>query len=188
MAAAAAAAPHPQHIWLISGYAGAGKDTAATIMLEALGYRIAATASFAGAVKDEVARLYGIPRALMDTQEGKASRLKADGPTVREIIIAHAEGEKERTCDPYIWARRITPPAIAQHWILSDWRFPAEYISLRERFSDAAIHTVRVVRGDGCADVDSYTERALDSFQFDHILDNSGSLLFLTRQIHEIIW
>jgi hypothetical protein len=181
---------HPNTIWLISGYAGAGKDTAAAIMLEAFGRQEAAVGSFAGAVKDEVAHIHSIPRTLLDTQAGKATYHVSSGTTVRELIIAHAEGEKERTCDPYIWARRISPPPATtiQHWILSDWRFPAEYICLRERFPNATIHTVRIVRGDGCIDVDSYTEHALDAFQFDHVLDNSGSLLFLTKQIHEMIW
>jgi hypothetical protein len=171
-----------QHIWLLAGYAGSGKDTTAQMLQQILGN--AAIGSFAGAVKDEVAKLYGIERSVLDTQEGKASLLPDRKITVRSLLIEHAEGEKERTGDSAIWAQRIQPPPTI-HWILSDWRFLEELLHLRFRFPSAVIHTLRIVRPD-VQPLSTYTEHALDTFQFDCTIDNSGSLLYLSQQLFDI--
>ena len=170
-----------EHIWLLAGYAGSGKDTAAQLLLSVLGD--GAIGSFAGVVKDEVAQLYDIPRSSLDTQEGKATIVHFPTRTItaRNLLIEHAEGEKKRTGDPAIWAQRIQPPPTS-HWILSDWRFLDELLYLRFRFPSAAIHTLRIVRPD-VHPLSTYTEHELDGFVFDHTIDNSGSLLYLSRQL-----
>ncbi len=173
-----------EHIWLFSGYAGSGKDTAAQLLVPLLGDSNATIGSFAGAVKDEVATLYGIPRHLLDSQQGKA-QFHESGLTYRQLLIEHAEGEKKRTQNPSIWATRIQAPPTS-HWILSDWRFLDELLHIRFRFPKAAIHTVRITRP-SVHPSNSYTEHELDSAIFDTVLDNSGSLLHLTKQIQMML-
>ncbi len=178
----------PEHIWLISGYAGSGKDTVAGILRNILGDALSATASFAGAVKDEVAAVYDFDRAVLDTQEGKARHIKlADGrrTTIRDLLIHHAETTKQKTGDAAIWAKRIAPPAVA-HWILSDWRFLEELHSLQARFPESRIHTVRVLRP-GVHPSASHTEHQLDAFVYEYTIENSGSLLYIGTQISRIL-
>ncbi len=175
-----------EHIWLLSGFAGSGKDTAASLLVNLLGSQ-ATIGSFAGAAKDAVAAHYNIDRHLLDTQEGKASIVvfPTRQLTVRELLIEYAEGEKKRAGNPAVWAERIVAPT-TPHWILSDWRFLDELLYLRMRFPYAAIHTIRITRpsvhsGDSC------TEHELDSFLFEYHVDNSGSLLHLANQIQTIL-
>lgn len=175
-----------EHIWLLAGYAGSGKDTVGQLLLNLLGSQ-ATMGSFAGAAKDAVAAQYNIPRHMLDTQEGKASLvvMSSGQRTVREILIEFAEGEKARTGNPSVWAERVEPPP-TPHWILSDWRFLDELLHLRFRFPKASIHTLRIVRP-SVRPSNSPTEHELESFLFEHTLDNSGSLLHLAKQIQIIL-
>ena len=173
------------HILLLSGYAGSGKDTIAAMMLEILGSE-ASQASFAGAVKDEVAVMYDLTRESLDTQAGKARVLHfADGTrkTVRDLLIEHAQTTKV-TEGQAVWANRLQKPN-TDYWILSDWRFLAERDAI-QRFPDATIHTVRIVRP-SVEPLATYTEHELTSFQHDHTIDNSDSLLYARNQVKNIL-
>ncbi len=178
------------HIWLLSGYAGSGKDTIAAMMLEILGLQglRASQASFAGAVKDEVAAMYDLTRESLDTQEGKARILpKAlDGTrkTVRDLLISHAETTKA-TEGPGVWANRLQKPN-TDYWILSDWRFQAERDAIQRRFPDAILHTVRIVRP-SVQPLATYTEHELTTTTYDHTIDNSDSLLYARNQVKNIL-
>jgi hypothetical protein len=174
------------HIWLLSGYAGSGKDTTANILANLLG-DLATWDSFAGAVKDDVATMYEFSREYLDTQEGKSRRLQfPDGSwkTVRDLLIEHAEGQKQLT-HPGIWAERLKTPT-TPHWILSDWRFVDELTTIRMRFPHAAIHTVRITRP-GIVPSHSYTEHELDAFAYEYTIDNAGSLLYIANQVKSIL-
>jgi hypothetical protein len=143
--------------------------------------------SFAGAVKDEVAVMYEFNRAYLDTQEGKARYVQfPDGSrkSVRDLIIEHAESTKQTT-PPGIWAERLKTPTTS-HWILSDWRFVDELITLRMRFPHAAIHTLRITRP-GIVPSTSYTEHELNSFAYEYTIDNAGSLLYIANQVKSIL-
>jgi hypothetical protein len=178
----------PRIIWLISGYAGSGKDTTADILTNLLGNAEVTRDSFAGAVKDEVAAMYEFDRAYLDTQEGKARIVRfPDGTvkTVRELLIEHAESTKVAADDPAVWANRICAPN-TPHWVLSDWRFLDELLNLRMRFPWAAFATIRVVRP-GIHPLSSNTEHELDSFVCQYTIENSGSLLYIANQLTQII-
>lgn len=178
----------PQAIWLISGYAGSGKDTTADILTNLLGNDQVTRDSFAGAVKDEVAAMYEFDRGYLDTQEGKSRVVRfPDGKakTVRELLIEHAESTKAAAGDPAIWAKRIRTPN-TPHWILSDWRFLDELFSLRMRFPQTPIYTLRVVRP-GVEPTTSHTEHELDSFIYQYTIENSGSLLYIGNQLAAIL-
>lgn len=178
----------PKHIWFIRGYAGSGKDTATGFLKEGLESMLGVSVSlsaFADAVKDEVAILYQIPRDLLNSNEGK-NRLHTTGRTLRDILIEHGEGEKQHTGDPAVWSHRVFPTEGCCHWILSDWRFRAEYDALCKRFPSATLHTVHICRPHHYV-LPSYTEHELDDIPASIILDNSGSLLYLRRQIQDLI-
>jgi hypothetical protein len=171
-----------QHIWLIAGYAGSGKDTTADLLMNLLGANTVGRSAFADAVKDDVAAIYDLDRASLNTQEGKA--LLLEGRTVRQLLIQHAESAK-REYGPAIWAEKLQAPKVT-HWILSDWRFMEEFTTMRARFPQANLHTVRVVRPTIEAST-SYTEHELDDFPCQHTIDNTGSLLYIGNQLMHVV-
>jgi hypothetical protein len=175
------------HIWLLHGYAGSGKDATGDILKGLV--EEPAMASFAGAVKDEVAVMYELERSILDTQEGKQKWLAfADGTRkqVRTLLIEHGEGQKEVYKNRGIWADRVQKPEICRNWIFTDWRFMAELETLRKRFPEAKIHTVRIVRS-SVIPTDSPTEHELDTFPSEFVIDNSGSRLWIATQLQKII-
>lgn len=175
------------HIWLLSGYAGSGKDTIAAMMFEILGSFGVAQSSFASAVKDEVSVLYEVTRESLDTQEGKARVLHfADGSseTVRTLLIQHAETTKAAH-DPAVWANKLQAPNTT-HWILSDWRFLVERETFLQRFPGAVVHTVRIVRP-SVQPLATYTEHELTTFLHDYTIDNSDCLLYARNQVKNML-
>lgn len=178
----------PEHIWLLAGYAGAGKDTTAALLAQLLGDKEVTKNSFAGYVKDEVAAMYEFDRTYLDTQEGKARKITfPDGKvtTIRDLLIGHAEATKHETGNPAVWAERIPIPNTT-HWILSDWRFRAELECLRQRCPSAAIHTVRILRNE-LETSTSYTEHQLDRYPCQYTIENIGSLLYLGTQVEALV-
>jgi hypothetical protein len=172
------------HIWLVTGYAGSGKDTFARFLCEQLNIvSTASISSFASAVKDAVSVKFGISRETLDTQDGKSRWITLEDGSVckvRDLLIAHGEGEKHRVGKNGVWVTCLSPPT-TEHWILSDWRFPEERHVLQERFPAATIHTVRIVRP-YIEILESYTEHALSQVLCKHIIENTGSLLYLANQ------
>ena len=82
----------------ICGWAGAGKDTAANYLVGWHGFR---RDSFAGALKDAVAHVFGWDRELL------------------EGLTAEARAWREQT-DPW-WAERLGIPHLTPRWVLQSW-------------------------------------------------------------------
>ena len=82
----------------ICGWAGAGKDTAANYLVGWHGFR---RDSFAGALKDAVAHVFGWDRELL------------------EGLTAEARAWREQT-DPW-WAERLGIPHLTPRWVLQYW-------------------------------------------------------------------
>jgi hypothetical protein len=171
-----------EHIWLIKGYAGSGKDVVANIMSSIL--TSVAVDSFARLVKQHVNEKYDIPLEWMHTQEGKKRTVTIDDQemTVRDLIIREGQTEKEITGNKGIWAERLVAPTNKRHWVFSDWRFISELESLQKNYPGVSIHTIEVYRP-SVVPLSSMTEHELDSYHCEIKLDNSGSLLFLGNQI-----
>jgi hypothetical protein len=172
-------------IWLLKGYAGSGKDTAAAMLARLTAGKCS---SFASAVKDEVAAMYEFQREVLDTQEGKQRRVHfADGTckTLRDLIIQHGEGQKQVYKDKQYWAKRVRAPT-TDHWILSDWRFLAELECLKTRFPEARIHTVHIQR-DSVQPMNNPTEHELDEIPCDIVWANNGSLQDLEQLVQDTV-
>ncbi len=180
---------NPEYIWLFCGYAGSGKDVAGSILEGLLENTNVWKTSFANQPKQEVSALYSIPLELLNTQEGKQSWITLSDGTqkqVRTLLIEYAQGKKQETGNPYIWAEYLNSPKPAKHWILTDWRFLGELECLQHRFPNSNIITLRIIKPD-VIPLKNETEHELDSYVCNFSLSNSGSLLYLATQLNEIL-
>jgi hypothetical protein len=161
------------HVWLLAGYAGSGKTTAAYLLAKHLPK--SRLLAFADRVKDEVAEQYGLPRPLLDTQEGKASLYK-DTQTVRDLLIQLSAERKHTMNNPAIWAeyvkKELQNPDI-EHWIVHDWRYKAEYDCMKS-VPDIVLHTLRIQTHR--APPTHPSERELDDQPIETTVWNTGSL------------
>lgn len=116
----------------LTGWSESGKDTVADILVANYGFKKYA---IAGPLKDLCASLYGFPRELAETQEGKktAWNVGYKTKTVREILIETGAIDRARFGDSvYIneILKQITaekPPAA----VISDLRYSHELSALQ---------------------------------------------------------
>jgi len=164
-------------ILCLTGWAGSGKDAAAALLVEEMGFKRFA---FADAVKEICAHKYDIPLRRFDA--GKDSPLERHVPawphahTPRDILIAHAAAARAK--DDAIFARHVAHSI--QHSgtdrvVISDWRFPIELAHLRTAFSAARILTARITRPT-VAQRENSTEHELDGVATDLMIVNDGCI------------
>lgn len=166
-------------IIMVSGWMQSGKDSVGAC-LQRHGFRRVA---FADALKDEASALFGVDRMLMDSHEGKAT-LHASGRTVREVLIMHGHHRREQ--DQNYWVKKVIPSLGTSDVVITDWRFPHEYATLRERFGSAVV-AWRVNRWVDPPSRDA-SETSLDNFQtFDAIINNTGTPAQLTARVEEAL-
>jgi hypothetical protein len=181
-------------VLLISGWAGTGKDTAATILGRNAGYRRTA---FADPLKRHVSSITGIPLSVFHSWRKDSplprfrnrSEYYPSARTPRDLLLLHARDARER--DPDIYAREIAEeihgnPGI-HHWTISDWRYQQEFAFLREALPTRDgydIIRVRVTRPDVTPSADP-TEHDLEEETMDVILDNAGNEDDLAATIRE---
>jgi hypothetical protein len=180
---------------MLSGYAGSGKTAAAQYFQTHLPKSTTFTTAFADKVKDEVADIYGFPRIMCDTQEGKASILNtSDGPkTVRSLLIDYSLHMKQ-THGESIWAHyvvkriqeeRLRRPELTDI-IIHDWRFHIEIETLQTAFPDAKFHTIRIHRS-SIQSLPIPSEHNIDTYPFSYSIKNEGTLEILKQSIYKII-
>lgn len=164
--------PPGRLVVLLSGWAGCGKDTAAALLVDELGFdRLA----FADALKADVAARTGIPLAVFHSARKNEPLPTHEGQTPRDLLIARAAAV--RATDPDAYAR-VVATQIADsgggRYVITDWRFRNEYAVL---CGDATttILRVRVVRPDMQPMTDA-TEHELDNEVFDAVVQNEGSI------------
>ena len=163
------------NIFLLSGYAGSGKSFAATWLQRCLNN--SRLAAFADPIKDGVSKEYNIPRALCDTQEGKATVVDEKGTTVRDLLIQYA-AEKKLYFNATVFAHsvvcKIRENPTIESWIIHDWRYPEEYLTLIGCFPEADIYRIRIVRS-SVQSLPIPSEHGLDDYPFDHTIYNDGT-------------
>jgi hypothetical protein len=164
-------------IIFIRGFAGAGKDTLGKIFTERFGYmRIA----FADLLKQMVSDKYGVPLALLHSQEGKLEICPQTGYTWRQILLN--EASEQRLINPDIFAS-MCADAIEEanseydKFVITDWRFPNEFRVVYDRFPTAQIRTILIQRKsqNGVSPVQHPSEYLLVDTIPDFIINNNTS-------------
>lgn len=147
-----------QNALVFVGAAGAGKDTAAAAVLEAIpGSR---NLKFASALKDATARIYGWNREKLDTDltykesqalyfDGTPQVVRGGETLTRRQILQHVGTDVFRQLNDDVWLYAALHDVVTAEmadgpsplWVVTDARFLNEVEFLREKFQ-----RVRVVR------------------------------------------
>jgi phosphomevalonate kinase len=173
-------------IWvLVSGKRYAGKDTVADALARVLGSDVT-RASFAHAVKSDVAQQYGLSLERLLTDAAYKEHHRA-------LLISHATDMRAR--DRSYWVRKAREGTRNPMTIVSDWRFPDEVDWFRSNEPRTMPFTVRVNASDetrcargwvpGPVDVDP-SECSLDGAAFDYEIDNNGSMAELEEAVRRL--
>lgn len=177
-------------IVLISGWAHAGKDSVAKILVETYDFQKYA---FADPIKHKVSEDEGIPLEWCYDQKKKAEALPSNPQrTLREELIR--VGEEARELDKEIWANVIAEKILKAmkkgktKFVISDWRMIEELWALQKKVPDAVIVPVRVVRPSQLVSpVPDWTEYSLLGFPFWRTIHNSGTILRLIGHVAELV-
>ena len=174
---------------MLSGWARSGKDAAAELLVEEFDFTRVA---FADALKRDVAARTGLP--LSDfTTSAKDYPLRAPCPMFpeakvpRDIMLAHAL--RVRAGNPNFYSEFVAGlirSDSTKRWVVSDWRYRAEYDTLRTHIPDVRILRIRIERPGVVASADP-SEHDLDNAPMDYILHNSGTISDLRGMLRMIL-
>jgi hypothetical protein len=175
---------------LLSGWAGSGKDAAAAIMVEEMGFTRFA---FADALKEDVATFSGIPLSTFHTaaKDQPLEILCKTYPTAktpRDLLLQHARIERARDPDTYsgMVINKIKASSVKKA-VISDWRYRREHAHIyRELYETMPIITVRITRP-GIQPACDPSEHDLNIMPVDVIIVNDGSLVDLRKKLRSII-
>jgi hypothetical protein len=177
-------------IVLIAGWAHAGKDSVAKILVETYDFQKYA---FADPIKQKVAEDEDIPLEWCYDQKKKAEALPSNpNKTLREELIR--VGEEARELDKEIWANVIAEKIVKAvkkgktKFVISDWRMIEELWALQKKIPEATIVPIRVVRPSQLVSpVPDWTEYSLLGFPFWRTIHNSGTILRLVGHVAELV-
>lgn len=165
----------PPILYLLSGWAGAGKDAVAEVLVQERGFRRFA---FADPLKAAVVADSGLPAIMFERPYKDRPLSPTDPRTPRDLLLVHAEAA--RASDPDIYARATVAAILrseCQRAVISDWRYRRE-----EAFVDPALraqgwHVVRLrIERPGLIPSASITEHDLDEVPMDCRIVNDGGL------------
>lgn len=140
-------------VLLLSGRAGCGKDAAASLLMEEVGFQRFAFADF---LKRDVAAKYGLPLDLFHTaaKDHPLQDPKFGGKTPRTLLLDHAR--IARAIDLDVYARQVataiqeamaSDPVRNSRFVISDWRYRREYDFLtKSLFGIAELVCLRITR------------------------------------------
>ncbi len=175
---------------LLSGWAGSGKDAAASIMVEEMGFRRFA---FADVLKNDVSTKFGIPLSTFHTaaKDHPLEILCKKYPTARtprDLLLQYARVERE--CDPDTYSGKVIEEIRAsgvQKAVISDWRYRREHAHIyRELYETMPILTVRITRP-GIQPRSDPSEHDLNNITFDIEIINDGTLVDLRHRLRSLI-
>ncbi len=177
---------------MLSGWAGSGKDAAAALMVEEMGFQREA---FADVMKTACARSCHLPLEDFTLPVWKDAPLRRhikefpEAKTPRDILLDY--GRRKRATDDGIFARHVAEniqaaAADIDRFVISDWRFPIEYDTLRRVFPTAHIIRVRVTRA-SVIPMTTPTEHLLDDAPFDVTIQNDGCISDLRSALHHLM-
>lgn len=186
----------PGTVIALSGWAGSGKDTAASF-LQNKGYTRVA---FADILKEYVAYTYGISLESMHSRELKDAPLLGYPLELQDIdtlpseiqyylhdylkggywtprALCILEGTVKRAVTRKYWTDRVIKEILTnadKEYVVTDLRYRSEATQLKERLGER-LKVVRVVRWDSQPSSDP-SETDLDQWHFDATLVNRGSI------------
>jgi hypothetical protein len=177
-------------ILLLSGWAGSGKDAAAALLAEELGF---ARYSFAAALKDDASAETGIP--LTDFQELHTKDAALSEPcyafprakTPREVLLEYAA--RIRGYDPDVYARTMVQGIEREdvtRIVVSDWRLKSERDYIVKHLPQMRVITVRITRT-GVTPRAEAIEHELDEFPFDLRIQNDGCISDLRDALRSVL-
>jgi hypothetical protein len=162
-------------ILLLSGWAGSGKDAAAALLVEEMGFERLA---FADGLKEDVSRLHGIPLHVFHDRCAKDKTLsESTKKTPRGLLLEHAL--MIRATNPDTYSQRIATQIISgpgRRYVISDWRYKREYEHLHTCLgSTARLLRARIQRA-GITPTDDPSEHDLKGESFDFVIQNDGCI------------
>jgi hypothetical protein len=167
-------------IILLTGWSESGKDTVADILVKE--YRFKKYA-FADPLKDLCASLYGFPRELANTQEGKRNtwQVGTNMKTIRQLLLETALVDRARFGDD-IYAREILERILLdmpENVVISDLRYYTEIAC----FKQMPFEIWKVVREDQTnSPVQDPSEHMLETLNPNQTIMNDGKSMENLRQ------
>jgi hypothetical protein len=179
-------------ILLLAGKSRCGKDTAASLLVDELGFNRVA---FADALKIMCEPILKAPDSFALHQKDMPLAHEyeeyPDARTPRDILLAYAS--RCRAKDDRIFARMVVntiSDAVEdgqQRFVISDWRWPMEETVLTEAFPLSTILRIRITR-DGITPLKNSGEVALENTAiYDFHIENNGSLSTLRDALKSVI-
>jgi hypothetical protein len=177
-------------IIILTGWSESGKDTVADILVDNYGFTKYAIAD---PLKDLCSELYGFPRELADTQEGKRTlwTVGYKTKTIRELLLETAKLDRSRFGDD-IYINQVLikiKTDKTQNIVISDLRYFTELTPIKEfaKKNGTTADVWKVMRRwQVISPVDDPSEYLLEKLTPKFILQNPGtSLAELEEKISE---
>lgn len=169
-------------IFSFSGYAKSGKDTAADIVRKE--FPKFQVKKFSGKLKEIASVLTGIPTSMFEQQFIKDSNIEGWGMTGRELLQKLGTDAIRDGLHKDAWVMSLfSEYHSTDKWLITDCRFPNEYDYIK-KFGGI---TIKIVR-DGVNPVNAHeSETALDSYEFDEVINNDSDLDSLKKNVLYVI-
>lgn len=190
----------------ISGWKGAGKDTAGLHLMAEYKYR---PISFAYELKNMVAEAYNVHRFWMDDRTKKdmplmnmpviptdpfsqavhemlKDELSSGYWTPRALCIL--EGSIKRSVHANYWVKKVVENVMSDpfnNYVITDMRYANEADTLKIMIP--SIKTIRIERAGHIITTQDPSERNLDSYKFDKVIHNDGTIPELFEKIDMFI-
>jgi hypothetical protein len=190
----------------ISGWKGAGKDTAGLHLVQEYRYR---PISFAYELKNMVSEMYGVHRFWMDDRTKKdmplvnmpaiptdpfseavhnllADELSSGYWTPRALCIL--EGSVKRSVHANYWVKKVVEHILKDehnNYVITDMRYANEADTLK--IMVPSIKTVRIQRAGHEITTQDPSERNLDTYRFDYIIHNDGTIPELYSKLDKMM-
>ena len=163
---------------MISGWARVGKDAAASLMTDEMGFRRLA---FADALKEDVAAATGLPvdifhLATKDKSLETPCKAYPTAKTPRDLLLQHALAARAK--NPDVYAAQVAEKIIDEglnRIVISDWRYKREYDYLHREFPEFQILRLRICRR-GVSGSPDPSEHDLDGESMDAVIQNNGGI------------
>lgn len=189
----------------LSGWRGSGKDTVASHLCSEYNFK---QLSFAAKLKDLVASVYHVPREDLDNPSRKEMPLESypvipSDPfteTVHHLLrnelqsgywtpraLCILEGSVKRSVHSNYWIKSVIHEIVenpALNYVISDMRYQSEADTLKLFIPE--IQMIRVERFDTIETTDP-SERNLDTYEFDHIIQNKQDMATLRIRIDLLV-